>query len=78
MKSNVYIALYCLILFFINYSLLAKELPPIQKYTPMDYNGENQNWMIFQAPNKFIYVGNNQGLLEYNGAKWNMYHLYIL
>lgn len=73
MKSNVYIALYCLLLFFINYSLLAQELPPIQKYTPMDYNGENQNWMISQAPNKFIYVGNNQGLLEYNGAKWNMY-----
>jgi hypothetical protein len=39
----------------------------------MDYDGENQNWMISQAPNKFIYVGNNQGLLEYNGAKWTMY-----
>ena len=73
MKSNVSIALCCLLLFFINHNLLAQELPPIQKFTPMDYDGENQNWMISQAPNKFIYVGNNQGLLEYNGAKWTMY-----
>ncbi len=73
MKSNFHIALYYLLLLFISNSLLAQELPPIQKFTPTDYDGENQNWMISQAPNKFIYVGNNEGLLEYNGAKWIMY-----
>jgi len=53
--------------------IYAQELPPIEKFTPEDYGGENQNWSISQARNKFIYVGNNEGLVEYNGAKWNMY-----
>ncbi len=37
------------------------------------YGAENQNWAITQAPNKFIYVANNEGLLEYNGANWQLY-----
>ncbi|CAH8293797.1 YXYXY domain-containing protein [Mariniflexile fucanivorans] len=73
MKSNAHIALCYLLLLFIFNNLLAQELPPIQKFSPTDYDGENQNWMISQAPNKFIYVANNEGLLEYNGAKWTMY-----
>ena len=63
---------YFLIIFAFNY-LKAQELPPIQKYTPENYAGENQNWMISQATNKFIYVANNEGLLEFNGASWKMY-----
>lgn len=73
MKSYFYIHLYVFLLLFMTNCLLAQELPPIQKFTPTDYEGENQNWMISQALNKFIYVGNNEGLLEYNGAKWKMY-----
>lgn len=53
--------------------LYAQEIPPIQKFSPNDYHGDNQNWMISQAPNKFIYVANNEGLLEYNGADWKLY-----
>lgn len=51
----------------------SQELPPIEKFTPEDYNGGNQNWMISQASNKFIYVANHNGLLEYDGAKWKAY-----
>jgi len=53
--------------------LSAQEIPPIQKFTPEDYHGDNQNWMISQASNKFIYVANSAGLLEFNGAKWQLY-----
>ena len=73
MKSNVYIALCYLLLLFLNNNLLAQELPPLVKFTPEDYGGDKQNWSISQSSNKFIYVANNEGLLEYNGAKWNMY-----
>ncbi|WP_037348956.1 triple tyrosine motif-containing protein [Sediminibacter sp. Hel_I_10] len=51
----------------------AQELPPIASYSTEDYRGENQNWAISQAPNKFIYVANNKGLLEFNGANWQLY-----
>jgi len=50
-----------------------QELPPIEKFEPEDYMGDNQNWMISQAANNYIYVANNKGLLEFNGAEWNTY-----
>ncbi len=51
----------------------AQELPPIENYTPQQYGAENQNWSISQANDKYIYVANNSGLLEFNGAKWKLY-----
>ncbi|WMI64915.1 triple tyrosine motif-containing protein [Aestuariibaculum sp. YM273] len=53
--------------------LTAQEHPPIQIYTPTDYGAENQNWSISQSQDKYIYVANNKGLLEFNGAKWTVY-----
>ncbi len=53
--------------------LNAQELPPIEKFTPEIYGGENQNWMISQTSNNYIYVANSGGLLEFNGAKWQLY-----
>lgn len=61
------------ILFLIFSNLYSQELPPIERYSPEIYSGGNQNWMISQASNKFIYVANNEGLLEYNGSNWKLY-----
>jgi len=58
-------------LFFI--LLHAQERPPIQVFEPKTYGAENQNWSISQSNDKFIYVANNKGLLEFNGAIWNLY-----
>ncbi len=54
--------------------LKAQEHPPIQVYTPNEYKAENQNWAISQSHSKNIYVANNKGLLEFNGAKWQLYN----
>ena len=59
-----------LIFYFVN---AAQELPPINTYTTKDYKAENQNWAISQGKDKFIYVANNKGLLEFNGASWQLY-----
>ena len=59
-----------LILSFIGF---CQELPPIQNYSPNVYNGGNQNWSISQANDKLIYFANNNGLIEFNGAKWVLY-----
>ena len=53
--------------------IYAQELPPIESFTPEMYKAENQNWAISQSENKFIYVANNIGLLEFNGALWKKY-----
>jgi len=65
---------YIFLFFCLSFSgLCAQELPPIQNYYPRDYHGENQNWDISQSADKLIYVANSKGLLEFNGASWNLY-----
>jgi AraC family chitin signaling transcriptional activator len=51
----------------------SQEIPPIQIFTPQEYGAEDQNWSITQSDNDFIYVANNKGLLEFNGASWELY-----
>ncbi|TDT46813.1 regulatory LuxR family protein [Maribacter spongiicola] len=65
-------SLYTLIFLF-TLSLLAQELPPIQNFTPIEYNAGNQNWGIGQSDNQTLYIANNSGLLEFNGTSWRLY-----
>ena len=53
--------------------IYAQEHPPIVIYSPVELGTENQNWAISQSDEKYIYVANNSGLLEFNGAKWTLY-----
>lgn len=62
-----------LFLFLFSILIFSQELPPIEKYLPETYGGETQNWSISQSNNKYIYVANNKGLLEFNGATWTLY-----
>ena len=59
--------------FFCALVIEAQEIPPIEIYSPKDYGAENQNWSIAQSKDNYIYVANNKGLLEFNGAKWQLY-----
>ncbi|MGB5419304.1 triple tyrosine motif-containing protein, partial [Algibacter sp.] len=67
---NFLVALFLLGFIF---SAKTQERPPINVFYPEDYNGEAQNWSISQSDEGFIYIANSKGLLEYNGAKWNLY-----
>ena len=71
-KFRINLCVLCVALFF-NIVVDAQEVPPIQIFTPQDYNAEDQNWAISQSDDNFIYVANNKGLLEYNGASWTLY-----
>jgi len=53
--------------------IFSHELPVIENFPLSFYNAENQNWMISQADNKYIYMANNDGLLEYDGSRWLLY-----
>ena len=66
--------LFYLFLFALSLTIvLAQELPPIYSFPPEAYNAGDQNWAISQTSDKNIYVSNNKGLLEYNGARWQLY-----
>lgn len=66
----------CFLFILFAISSHTQEIPPIKIFTPQDYGAEDQNWSISQAENNFIYIANNMGLLEYNGASWQLYNSY--
>ena len=59
--------------FLFSIFLNAQELPPVTSYSPELYHAGNQNWSISQSNDKYIFVANNEGLLEFNGATWQLY-----
>lgn len=70
-KSSVF---FYTVLFMLSIqALFAQEIPPLYNFTPNEYNAGNQNWKISQSQNGFIYVANNKGLLEYDGAVWTLH-----
>ncbi|WP_298532200.1 triple tyrosine motif-containing protein [uncultured Algibacter sp.] len=71
MKNYKYLLLVLMYSLFLE--LVAQERPPINIFSPVDYSAASQNWSISQSENRYIYAANNKGLLEYNGAKWNLY-----
>ncbi|MGK0453538.1 MAG: DNA-binding CsgD family transcriptional regulator/cell division protein FtsB [Paraglaciecola sp.] len=73
MRFNYLRNLFIFILYFFVFGLFSQEIPPINIFSAEDYGAENQNWAISQDSNKVIYVANNKGLLEFNGANWHLY-----
>ncbi|MDI1317853.1 triple tyrosine motif-containing protein [Flavobacterium sp.] len=65
---------YLLIILYLT-SLLcySQELPPVVNYQSSVYGAGNQNWMISQDSNQFLFFANNEGLLEFNGSAWTLY-----
>jgi hypothetical protein len=50
--------------------------PFLRTWTSEDYGAAPVNWAFVQHPhNGFIYVGNNYGVLEFDGAAWHLYPL---
>jgi DNA-binding CsgD family transcriptional regulator len=69
-KLSIYFTYTLLLNFLWSYS---QELPPIIKYTKANYEAGNQNWMISQDKNQYIYFANHEGLLEFNASSWLLY-----
>ena len=44
----------------------------IEYFNRRQYGGATQNWSISQAENGLLYFANNDGILEYDGARWRM------
>lgn len=47
-------------------------VPPAFNYTTHNYNAGNQNWAVAQGKNRVIYVGNDYGLLSFDGVNWKL------
>lgn len=60
--------------FSLNLAISQIKLPPVNNFNVKDYKGGNQNWSI-ESANGYIYVANNEGLLEFDGINWYLYKL---
>ena len=69
----IFIIVFLSTLFFgLQQNLICQErgLKYLKNYTPEDYKLGHQNWGIVQDKRGIIYVGNNNGLLEFDGITW--------
>ncbi|MEM7371996.1 MAG: ATP-binding protein [Bacteroidota bacterium] len=49
--------------------------PVIQYVSPLDYQASPLNHEIIQANNGILYIGNHDGILEFDGAVWRLIEL---
>src|SRR6056297_1957642 len=49
-----------------------KGLPFIKNFTPQDYGEHIQNWSVLQDERGIIYIGNVNGVMEYDGEKFRL------
>jgi len=47
--------------------------PFIRNYAPEEFNGGIQSWDFIENEDEILYVANNFGLLEYDGATWKLF-----
>ncbi|MBO4870733.1 MAG: hypothetical protein J5565_01965 [Muribaculaceae bacterium] len=50
----------------------ASFMPLIHNFNVADYHGALQNWDLAQGADGEIYVGNNKGVLCYDGYRWSL------
>ncbi len=48
-------------------------IPSIVNHTRSTYNASTQNWSITQSSKGFMYFGNNDGVLEFDGTNWTIF-----
>lgn len=63
-------------LFFIYLPLSAEGAefaPVVTNFTKKEYKAANQNWAVAQDAHGFLYFGNNNGLLRYEGTTWELF-----
>ncbi|MDY7394333.1 hypothetical protein UMM65_03710 [Aureibaculum sp. 2210JD6-5] len=64
--------IYFFLLSIIGLTSNAQFSPYFKNYSIADYNAGNQNWGLSKTDNSQLFVANNQGLLSYDGIKWNL------
>ena len=49
--------------------------PYVRNYARDSYNAASQNWALGQDSQGILYIGNHDGLLEYDGCRWQLHAL---
>lgn len=60
---------------FTNSQIKDFGVPFIVNHSRNEYNASTQNWSVTQSSKGFIYIGNNDGILEYDGTNWKLFEV---
>jgi DNA-binding CsgD family transcriptional regulator len=52
--------------------LFAREAPRVINFSKAQYQAQNQNWMISQDNDWRMYFANSAGVMQFDGAKWDV------
>ncbi|MEO7175049.1 MAG: hypothetical protein ABIV51_04345 [Saprospiraceae bacterium] len=55
--------------------LLASGIPPLRHFTPEDYKGQYQNWMLSASQDGRLFAANSAGMMYYDGLNWFLHPL---
>ena len=75
MKSIYISYLICLFLLLSGAVSVAQSSSLVTHYNRNQYHAGSQNWSIDIDKQGFVYSGNNNGLLKYDGIRWELYPL---
>jgi len=50
-------------------------IPQVKTFYKHNYQASNRNWSIAHSKDGYLYIGNNSGLLCFDGYNWNTYTL---
>lgn len=70
--SNIYSVLSVFIFTLLCVNTFANN-PNIISFNRSDYNAGNKNWSISEDDKGILYIGNDLGLLEFDGIEWMLY-----
>jgi signal transduction histidine kinase len=51
---------------------LESGTPLLRSFRPSDYAADGQNWALAQGTDGTLYVGNNRGVLHFDGQRWRL------
>jgi hypothetical protein len=77
-RESQFLLLAVLLLFFYGVAwgqLKNIGVPAIHNFMKSEYRAGAQNWQIGHDSRNFMYFANNDGLLEFDGAHWQLYTL---
>ena len=68
-------AFFLFIIMLPNFISYGQHTPFFQNYSLTEFGAGNKNWGVSVAKSGEVYVANDQGLLEFDGVKWDFYQL---
>ncbi|MFO1251762.1 MAG: ATP-binding protein [Inhella sp.] len=51
---------------------LESGTPLLRSFRPSDYGADGQNWALAQGADGTLYLGNNRGVLHFDGQRWRL------